>query len=402
MQFESLHINILIYIFSFLDYKTLCKLLFLNKKIYRACFHKSLGLRKYRKLGVGKILFKYITREVINYKDITTLNLIEVALPTFPNIDKLPNLNVLSVYYTHLNYILNIKSDTVKDIIFDDVEFHKNEKFTLLFNFSKLETLYLTECSLYTMPVMPLNRLVSVILNTNYIEEIPVLESSTLKYLYMSNNMIKTFPDISKLTNISVLHLDSNDIKNLPIIYSDTLTKLNLNFNSIQKLPDIKYMKKLENLKLQKNKIESVYDLYSTSLTNLELFDNNIKIFPDITNLNSIKSIHISNNLISELKNISSNTLEILFIDTNKIKYMKNINLPNLSKLEISYNKLKYFSFENMYNLKKAYIGFNKINEIDSSSITKLNKIKRISTIKNKLNERHFIGVRPECEVKFN
>ena len=164
-------------------------------------------------------------------------------------------------------------------------------------------------------------------IDDKYLDELFKLERivsilKKIKYLDLSNNNLKSSPNISKYKNILYLNISFNEISGK--IVDNNLIELSCNNN------------------------------------NLESIDSK-----SLIRLNSCNNI---------LKSINTPNIEILIINNNKLNYLE--SYINLKYLEIIDNQL--IKIDNLINLEELYIGNNNIIKIEM-----MPKLKVLNCINN-------------------
>lgn len=350
---------IIIYIFSYLNDSDVCKLLFMNKKIYDICL--SSGLSKYKEIGVAPKHYDKLFKlsEIKTYRNIflyaTTLNIL-------PRLEIFPLLSEISIHKSYINKLHNLKSSTLQILRIYNSTINEIKNLSGL---TKLYSITFENCNLNIFPdILDLPKLESVYLNKNKIKYMPKITSKTLITIHIDFNNISEFPDISEAVSLETLGMTNNELSHIPKIYSDSLVSLYLQNNHIKSISDIYYMKKLSLLDLSNNHFTELCELNSMNLKVLFLDNNKLTITPNISGLEIINRISFNENEISYIKNMKSKTLKHLYLDKNKISNIKDMYLPNLKSISVTSNKLQYFSLANMHNLKKGNFMKNDMTEI--------------------------------------
>lgn len=144
-----------------------------------------------------------------------------------------------------------------------------------------------------------------------------------LEYLNLSSNQIELIPDLSKMTQLSVVLLRGNKLKSLP--------------------QGIENLKKLKELEVSSNRLEGLPDDIGNlrSLENLSAYNNYIEILPrSLTDLKNLKVLNLGTNCLQELpRNLG--------------------DLESLKELRLSYNKS--LKRNNVKRIKNCQNGINAI-----------------------------------------
>lgn len=185
-------------------------------------------------------------------------------------------------------------------------------------------------------------------------DEIKESKFINLSHLFLSNNNLSEYIDISSLKNLVSIDLDNNHIKKIKL--PNGLKELSINNNE---LTSLELNKKLSKLRSSNNKLENI--ILNDNLEIIELDNNRIKnininnlkclekliIFSNpLDNINitdSLNYIDISETNITEL-NLSDNIISVV---ANSCKNLKNISksksLKNLELINSPVEKLYYY-----------------------------------------------------------
>jgi len=172
-----------------------------------------------------------------------------------------------------------------------------------------------------------------------------------LRYLYLSNNTIRTLPTGLFGLNLEHLWLDENIISIVPdgIGRCSTLRSLWLNNNKLYTLPvDFSMLKNLEHLELFRNNFSKIPDCIGglVQLKILNMWNNNIQFLTgEVFRCKNLILLDVSRNNIRCVGNGISNltNLERLHMSENRLKSMLPItqaNLPNLKSILLETNNI--------------------------------------------------------------
>ena len=236
-----------------------------------------------------------------------------------------------------------------------------NQIDTNVFNdLSNLESLNLDSNQIFTLKKVQFNsKLTKLSIQFNFISDLNEINSTSLRYLHLSNNRIQEINLISLLPNLEHLDLSKNRLIKIQETSFKGLKQLknfNLSFNKLE-LNGISYYKEqilLETLDLSFNEIKYL-------VSNLTFL-----------NLDSLKRLNLSNNLLQSLNSFTFGhliKLESLNLAYNDLKLLNPncfFNLNNLLKLGLGFNQIQTFDFlkynkENLENLEILEIEQNKI-----------------------------------------
>jgi|GEM_PF-3929296 Leucine-rich repeat (LRR) protein len=157
----------------------------------------------------------------------------------------------------------------------------------------------------------------------NVTDEISQADLNGIKRLYLSGKKLQFIDELGKVKfdRLESLEIADNRIENLPSLHMPMLTYLDLSNNSLSDAKELTNMQSLEVILLQNNKLTAM---------------------PDIARLPELVSIDASNNLINRLPELKSSTLAYLNLSNNKIsKLSELLVLPNLEYIDISGNSIK-------------------------------------------------------------
>lgn len=168
----------------------------------------------------------------------------------------------------------------------------------------------------------------------------PLSGCHNLEQVFLSHNLIRTIPNLSKLTKLSSLSLSFNQIKDLtPLEGCHSLKYLNLSYNDqITNLAPISRLSKMEELDLSGNELtnEQAKQFYLFKMDNLVV-------------------LRLSNNYISSLRALGTIFLQLqcLFLSNNDIYDISPlIYMRKLNELDLQANERLYHSLQ-VYNESK-------------------------------------------------
>jgi internalin A len=165
---------------------------------------------------------------------------------------------------------------------------------------------------------------------------------TTLEVKY--NPGLKTIPNISGLTNITIIGLDSNGLTTLPSLSSLVNLKiLSCHHNKLTSIPSLNGLTLLELLFVHYNNITTLPDL--TGLVNLDwiLCSNNpLTSLPDFSTLVKLRVLMCQNTLINSIPSLNNCPLmEYLICTDNKVTNLPAMNnCVNLIELDVFNCKL--------------------------------------------------------------
>ncbi|MFL5729239.1 MAG: leucine-rich repeat domain-containing protein [Cytophagaceae bacterium] len=168
---------------------------------------------------------------------------------------------------------------------------------------------------------------------------------STLEVKY--NPDLHTLPDISPLSNISILGLDSNGLNSLPNLSAlVNLQILSFHHNQVTAMPGINSLTQLTQLHAYNNKLTTLPDL--SALVNLQkLFcsDNPLTILPGFSGLSSLNFFLCQRTSIAAIPDLSNCTqLQYLICTDNQVTALPDLsNCPLLIELKVFSCRLSTF-----------------------------------------------------------
>ncbi|SEW46199.1 leucine-rich repeat domain-containing protein [[Clostridium] fimetarium] len=179
-------------------------------------------------------------------------------------------------------------------------------------------------------------------------DEITVADIKSIKKLYLTGKALENINELGNVefSNLESLYLSNNKIKSLPNLIMPMLKYIDLSNNEIEDIENIILFQKLESILIQNNKIK-------------ELFD--------ISKLPNLVSLNASTNQIEIVPSLVSKTLSYMNLSNNKIKTIGNlVGLQNISFLDISSNYIKVLpdfsvckNLQNIIDSQKTDVGKN-------------------------------------------
>ncbi|RMG33574.1 MAG: hypothetical protein D6732_11955 [Methanobacteriota archaeon] len=212
-----------------------------------------------------------------------------------------------------------------------------------LFQFSKLEKLYLVNNHLWEIP--------------NEIERL-----SELRVLGCWGNLLTSLPEtIGNLQNLEILLLPENRISDLPQEFEKLkkLKTLGLWKNNVKKIPvSLRGLTSLETLKFNENNIEEIPPWLGKlqSLKILDLSDNSISTLPySIVQLRNLVEFNLSGNPIDDLPPLEGlDHLETLYLNGTNLTQLDLEGLPKLKCLFLNDSEIQWINgLAHCYSLRK-------------------------------------------------
>ena len=171
--------------------------------------------------------------------------------------------------------------------------------------------------------------------------------------LAMNMGTMDTFPDVSSLTPSAFwVSLDGHRISAIPERAFRHMPRLQVLFVSNNRLgffPDVSNCTRLKRLMLTNNEIPFIPRQLIEGLESIEEFQiaqNKLTNMTDISNLSTLRIFNIGSNLISEIPAsyiVGLLNMEVFACDKNKLLFLPNITklFPHLQNLHIQGNRLK-------------------------------------------------------------
>ena len=188
----------------------------------------------------------------------------------------------------------------------------------------------------------------------NIPNELKTTKFMNISHLFLSNNNLSEFIDISIFKNLLSVDLDNNNIKKIKLptelkecsINNNALLSLELNKNLIRlrasnnKLEDIILSDNLEIVELDNNRIKNINIDNLKSLEKLIIFSNPLD---NINITDSLNYIDISETNITQL-NLSDNIISVVANSCKNLKEItKSKSLQNLELINSPVDKLYYY-----------------------------------------------------------
>ena len=330
------------------------------RKVYRgsadfALYDPTIDNSNVKNLTISKPL-KKIPKELLQCKDLETLQLVNTRIRKIPKLKGLSHLTTIQVLNNKPARKLKLaKNESVKTLV---IKGANPELIPTSFKkFKNLEKLDLAATELAAFPT-------------------GASKNKKLKELLLSNNQITLENDrIPVHASLEKLELQKNKITALPASIKNfpSLKRLTLNYNQIEKVDRaIALLTKLEQLSFYTNKLkeipEGVYSLQN--LKEIDLYYNQIeRIDSRIADLKNLEVLYLSNNLILTVPESLS-------------------SLPNLQELYLSNNRLSELpsGIASMAKLKVIRINNNMIIQVPED-LLRLTRLENLDISSNQISE---------------
>jgi Leucine-rich repeat (LRR) protein len=376
------------------------------------------NLNKLKELKIESNKIKIIKNEMFFGE--TGLEILFLYQNSIENIESIP-FNTL-----HSLKTLHLFSNRIKQIKFghfihlqkcEELRLDKNEigsfDANTFIGLDNLKTLDLSGNKIKTLKNQvfhSLKQVTSLDLHLNDIHRIELsalTDLSRLKNLYLELNQISTLKNVQFNSNLETLSLRFNLITNLNLINSSSLKYLHVSNNRIQEINlQTTVMPNLEYLDLSQNLLISIKDKSFLNLTklkhlnlsynklDLEIGFNNNSYFEGLTH---IETLDLSFN---EIKYLDSNktfqylvSLKYLNLSNNKLKSLDAnvfVNFSLLHHLNLASNNLSSLNkncFFNLVNLKYLRLSYNQMNSTDflNSNKNYLKHLENLDLEENKI-----------------
>ncbi len=184
------------------------------------------------------------------------------------------------------------------------------------------EMLFLERRKLEEIPEIP-PHIKAVNLNHNKLKSVVIPHGNEIKYLDVSDNLIRDIASTSTLTKIEVLDCSYNLIRKIPLLCFREIKELYLIANDIEKIENLNF-ETLEKLDLASNSIRRIENINCKNLRELYLGNNEISRIGDLRYLKHLVILDLQYNRLEELDcAMLPENLEILLVKGNKS--LKNI-----------------------------------------------------------------------------
>jgi hypothetical protein len=202
------------------------------------------------------------------------------------------------------------------------------------------QTLNITAAHAVTGPFKCYSQNVTNIDGVQYFTGVSSLE---VKY----NPNLKTLPDLSSLSNITILGLDSNGLTSLPDLSAlVNLTILSFHHNQISVVPSLTYLTKLKMILAYNNNLTTLPDLSTlVNLQDLYCSDNPLVSLPSFSGLTNLDFILCQRTNLSALPDLSNCTkLEFIIVTNNQMTSLPDLShCPLLQQVKVFNCKLTSF-----------------------------------------------------------
>jgi Leucine-rich repeat (LRR) protein len=356
------------------------------------------NLKSLKKLKIESNKIKIIKNGV--YFHIKDLEILDLYQNSIENMENIPFNTLFTLKKLHLfsNKIKQIKFGYFIDLhLLEELRLEKNEigsfevnTFVGLVNLNyldlsankikKIENGVFYELKNVTQLDMHLNDITQIELRT--FEDL-----NKLKYLNLDSNQISTLKNIQFNSKLEKLSICFNLITNLNELNSSSLKYLNVSNNRLQEI-DFKntFLPNLEYLDLSQNRLISIKNesfLNMDKLKHLNLSHNKLDLESGFNNI----SYFYGQSLLGTL-DLSFN--EIKYLDSNRtFQYLNSLKYLNLSNNRL--NSLDAFIFGFLYNLSDLHLASNNISFINGRCFFNLRNLKKLVLSNNQINSTDFL-----------
>lgn len=163
------------------------------------------------------------------------------------------------------------------------------------------------------------------------------------------------------------LGFDFNKNKEIEISEIDTITSLNISKRNIKYLDDLIYFKKLKVINAMTNQIQNLNVFFNNSvIEEIYIGENQLGKKLTLKNIPNLKGFYAFRNNLEEIKFISTDNIQSLYLQGNLFKKVKFKNLSKLKSLQLSENsKLKIIDISNNKELGQLYLTDTTISKLD-------------------------------------
>lgn len=308
-------------------------------------------------------VFQIVFSNITDYLDFEDIQNVGEALGFFPfkcNYKKIKlytseQLTFLRKNYSHFNYLqleiftpsLNLKlNPTIQSLTLVS---QPRKTMPNIYNLKNLKHLSIINSQSVRFTQRLPKQLLTISLKDAQITKMFEINYLTrLQKLNLKFNYIKTIPFAINLPNLTYLNLSSNFLTEIPHLNTINLRELYLDINQISKIENIEYLSKLEILNLRDNLIEDLENLHF--LKNLKFlnlsFNKVIEIGPSVNNLVNLRHLNLENNRVLKIKNVNSlKKLRKLNLSGNRIDVLENMkSLSSLVHIDLDHNPLAIYN----------------------------------------------------------
>jgi len=297
------------------------------RKVYKGCtdfvvYDSKANLSDVKRLTIS-LPIKKIPKEVLQGKDLETLQLVNTRIRKIPKLKGLSHLTTIQVLSNKPTRKLKLgKNESVKTLVIKGANPELiPSSFKKLKNLEKLD-LAATDLAAFPAGASKNKKLKELLLSGNQItlknDRIPI--HSLLEKLELQKNKINALPAT---------------IKSFP-----SLTRLTLNFNQIVKVDRaIALLTKHEQLSFYTNKLKEIpAGVYSLqNLKEIDLYYNQIERIDDrIADLQNLEVLYLSNNLMAAIPESLSSlpNLQELYLSNNRLSELP-LGIASMGKLKV-------------------------------------------------------------------
>jgi Leucine-rich repeat (LRR) protein len=329
-----------------------------------------------RELSISKVRSKRLPKEILQCKNLETLELVNTRINRLRKLKSLTKLKEVRVYNNQSPLRLSKNASIKTLVIRGETEKYLPKTFHRFKNLEKLD------------------------LADNRLTQFPsgVAKNKSMKELILNNNSITLNEGITPVPSLENLYLNKNKIKTIPPAIGGftNLKKLTFNFNEIESAAnEISKLQKLEELSFYNNKLKSipegVYQL--SSLKAIDLYYNQIeRLEPKLSAWKKLDILYLAfNQLISLPEDFSALTsLQELYLHNNRISFIPEGigTLPKLRVLRINNNYLSNLpeSMMRLRNLENLDLSRNKIESL-INDFSQFDHLKILSLVSNPWNK---------------
>ena len=240
---------------------------------------------------------------------------------------------------------------------------YSDTNWTSILFFKDFSTSYCTATNVY-IPDSHMKAALLADFDTDADGEISFPEAEAVNgTLNLNNRNITSLTGIQAFKNITELRCDDNQLKNLPDLSTLTeLTLLSVNKNLLTALPGLSAFTRLKRLWCASNQLSSLPDLAAlTNLLELNVRNNQLTSLPDLSTNTQLKLLWVQHNQISNGLDFSQhNDLNHLMLSDNQLRYL-NLKQGN------SHANRSFATFEALNNPLLTCIQVNNVEEAEKA-----------------------------------
>ena len=282
---------------------------------------------------------------------------------------------------------LNLKKLKLLDLTYNRIESFPQQMLNAISSYSALTELRLSRNSLseYPKQLSQLKSITKLALSSNklsYLDNLPFVEfldisCNYFEQLYLTENIVSLNISFNRLITLNQVHskltalnVSGNNISSIPPTCKfENLTILDVSFNLLDNFDSLAdSFPNLQTLDVSYNKLVSLPRLPEYIITVTANNNEISSLDPDIGRLPALRSLYLFNNNLTSLPAMPE-SIDLIRADQNKIANVSSINTSKIEGLQLSDNELTEIPDVSSSNLLLLYLSGNKILSLDISKI---------------------------------